>query len=125
MDSRHEQLRKACEAFHRKHPEVWKLFVRFTFDRIERGFKHYGARTIMERIRWETDEAHVDPSLSFKINDHYPPFYARRFMTMYPEHVGFFRVRHQKSKEAPAVRLPPLGPSDFPYEKFPPTGETP
>ena len=84
QDSRHAELRREVEAFHVEHPRVWELFKQFTFDRIERGFEHYGAKSIWERIRWETDQAQVDQAVSFKLNNNYPAFYARRFMVAFP-----------------------------------------
>lgn len=113
-ETRHEQLRQQCAEFHAEHPEVWELFVRFTLDRIRRGFKTYSAPAIFERIRWETDQARVDPAQQFKVNNNHRPFYSRRFMTMYPQYHGFFRTRYQPSKEEPASDLPELGPSDYP-----------
>ena len=52
-ETRHEEMRRQVREFHKKHPEVWDLFVTFTFDRIERGFKHYSVNGIFERIRWD------------------------------------------------------------------------
>lgn len=114
METRYDQLRDAARTFHSQHPEVWELFKRFTFDRIDRGFAHYSVNAIFERIRWETDQARTDPTISFKLNNNHRPFYARAFMKHYPEHEGFFRLREQISRDGPAVNLPPLGPKDFP-----------
>ena len=116
MKTRHQELREACIAFHKAHPIGWALFVKFTFERIGLGFEHYSVNAIFERIRWETDQANVDGKTSFKLNNNYRPFYARRFHRMYPEHDGFFRLRHQISKEGPAVQRNQLGPQDFPYD---------
>jgi hypothetical protein len=113
MNNRHEQLEAEAVAFHRENPEVWRLFVHFTLDRIRHGFKHYSAYAIMERVRWETDAG--DDS-GFKVNNNIRPFYARWFMTTYPAHKGFFRTRHQTSREAPPCSLPPLGPNDYPKD---------
>jgi hypothetical protein len=93
--TRKEVLRAEAREFHRANPEVWKLFVEFTFDRIGRGFKHYSADAIMHRVRWETGAG--DPLGEFKINNNYVSFYARAFSKMYPEHAGFFRMRRQIS----------------------------
>ena len=47
METRHDQMKDQVEAFHEKHPEVWDLFVKFTFDRIKRGFKNYSVNGIL------------------------------------------------------------------------------
>ena len=125
--TRHDEMREAAIRFHREHPEVWQLFVRFTFELIHRGFQHYSARAIFHRIRWETAEAGVDQEKEFKIGNNHSPFYARRFMAMYPQYApvfdedgkkvehGFFRTREQISKREVRWDLPELGPQDFPY----------
>ena len=98
METRHDQIKYQVEAFHKKHPEVWDLFVKFTFDRINRGFKNYSVNGIFERIRWDVGNVGGDGVTEFKIGNNHRPFYARRFMRMYPEHDGFFRTRIQKSQ---------------------------
>lgn len=81
------------ELFHQQNPEVWRLFVKFTKELIGRGFQHNSARTVLYRIRWDTDIA-TDGELSgFKINDHFSPFYARLFHRTFPKHDGFFHMR--------------------------------
>jgi len=96
--TRYDEMREEWSRFHDAHPEVWILFKRFTFDRIERGFAHYGAGAIMERVRWET-AAGAGEEEEFKINNNHRAFYARFFMGHYPEHEGFFRVREQTSED--------------------------
>lgn len=114
MMSRREEVRGQVQAFHIDHPEVWKLFVKFTLDRIKLGFTHYGVSGIFEAIRWHTDEAHIKEGENrFKIGNNYKPFYARRFMKMYPEHDGFFRTRKQITADRPALKKPEFGPQDL------------
>jgi hypothetical protein len=114
--TRKEEMREQAEKFHRENPEVWKLFCRFTFQLIARGFKHYSAQHgVFSRIRWETDQADVDGKSMFKINNNHSAFYARWFMESYPEHDGFYRTRAQTSGDEAPTNLPPLTPSDFPY----------
>jgi hypothetical protein len=113
MTTRKEQIRQRCAEFHKKHPEVWELFVKFTFDRISRGFEHYSADAIFHRIRWETATPTRDDG-DFKLNDHYTAFYARRFHAVHPEHHGFFRTRVQTSAARRMSDLPELGPNDYP-----------
>jgi hypothetical protein len=112
MDDRYEEIRQQVINFNRQNPDVWKLFCKFTFERIDRGFKNYSVNAIFERIRWEKD-AGGDGVTSFKLNNNYRAFYARAFMRKYPQHDGFFRTREQVSKELPPVNLPELMPSHF------------
>ena len=110
-ETRLEEMRDQCEAFHRDHPKVWLLFRRFTGELIKRGFKHGSARAVWEHIRWETAEADTTEA-EFKLNNNHHPFYARAFMNAYPKHDGFFRTRVQISAEGDATKLSPLGPGD-------------
>jgi len=112
METRLDQLREKAVEFNSEHPIVWELFCKFTFQRIYKGFENYSARGIFHRIRWETEQA-VTADDDFKLNDHLSPFYARRFMKMYPEHDGFFRTRRQISEDEAPVGLPELLPAYF------------
>ena len=107
--NRYEEMREQVQAFHAEHPEVWRLFVRFTFQIIDRGYSNYSVNAIFERIRWEID-AGGDGLAMFKLNNNYRAFYARKFMRQYPQHEGFFRTRTQSSQAAPATYLPELSP---------------
>lgn len=111
--TRLDQIRDECIAFHRKHPEVWRMFEHYAHELIARGFKHYSANAIFERIRWRYDVAGEDGQSTFKLNNNFRALYARRFMAKYPKHAGFFRTREQTSAhDDPGAR--PLGPADFP-----------
>lgn len=112
--SRMEQMREQCEAFHKEHPEVWDMFVKFSLEMINRGYKSYSTNSVIERIRWEKDVG-GDGTTQFKINNNFAPFYSRRFMRMYPEHDGFFRTRRQTSADQTACNLPELTPADYEY----------
>ena len=111
--TRHEEMVAQLRAFDASHPEVWREFCRVTRELIARGYKRYSARGVFQIIRWETGHAKVDKRVEFKMNDHFSPFYARRFMAENPQHDGFFEKRQQKSKETKATGLPPLGPQDY------------
>ncbi len=77
--------------FHRDNPKVYELFQRFTYQALQTGRKRFGARMIWERMRWYTTVETND--LEFKLNDHYPPYYARLFMARHPKYAGFFETR--------------------------------
>jgi len=111
--NRHEEMRQQVAAFHRQHPEVWDMFVQFTFQMIDRGYKNYSVNAIFERIRWEKDSVGGDGLTSFKLNNNYRAFYSRRFMKMYPDHAGFFRTRQQTSEEQSATAMRELTPAYY------------
>ena len=112
MQSRKDEMREQVISFHKSHPDVWDLFVRFTFDRIEKGYENYSVNAIFERIRWEKDSG-GDGVNNFKLNNNYRAFYSRRFMRMYPRYDGFFRTREQISEQRDATHMPELTPSHF------------
>ena len=112
--TRLEEMREQVSAFHCKHPEVWDLFVKFSFEMIGKGYKNYSVKGVFERIRWEID-AGGDGVTTFKLNNNYTAFYARRFMRAYPQHDGFYRTRKQISGEEDATRLSELTPADYAY----------
>ena len=111
--TRLDEMRSQVKAFHADHPEVWNLFVRFTNELIARGFNNYSVNAIFERIRWECDSVGGDGKYTFKLNNNYRAFYARRFMRMYPQHQGFFRTRRQTSREDYPTQMSPLTPRDY------------
>ena len=121
IDTRYDQMLAQAKAYHLKHPDVWKLFVRFTLQKINQGWDHYSAKGVFERIRWETNVPDVDTKKHFKLGNNYHSFYARFFMNAYPQHQGFFRLREQTSMGRPARRGPEKGPEDLPYVPNDPT----
>lgn len=110
--SRHEEMREQVTAFHNKHPDVWDLFVKFTFEKINQGYSNYSVNAVFERIRWEMD-AGGDGATMFKLNNNYRAFYSRRFMKKYPRYDGFFRTRQQTSEAREATNMPELTPMDY------------
>lgn len=111
--NRTDEMRRQVTEFHKQHPEVWDMFVQFTFEMIQRGYKNYSVNAIFERIRWEKDSVGGDGITSFKLNNNYRAFYSRRFMRAFPEHEGFFRTRQQTSEEQFPTHKPELTPSHY------------
>ena len=112
-NTRKNEIDEQAAAFSAANPQVSKLFVKFTIEAIERGFSNYSVNAIFERIRWESDSADGDGRSTFKINNNYRSWYARRFMQRYPHHAGFFRTRARISGDDPATGLPELTPHDY------------
>jgi len=78
--------------FIEENPQVWDMFVSFTFDAMKGGLQKYSAYAIFERLRWEMDVVQKRNG-KFKLNNNFRPYFARRFMEMFPEHTGFFETR--------------------------------
>lgn len=98
MNTTEEQRRQKAREFFKRNPEVWKLFVRFTLEKINAGYKHYSVRGIWHRIRWETP-AGDDGAERFKLGDHHARFYGEAFMKKYG-YEGFFRTREPAKDRA-------------------------
>ncbi len=112
--TRNDEMLEAARKYHKENPKVWVLFVKFTFELIKRGFKHYSASGIFMQIRCHTDTPDVNGRSAFKVNKNHDAFYSRGFMKQYPEHKGFFRTREQISKDEPPTNMPELKPRHFP-----------
>lgn len=83
------------QAFHAKYPQVYDLFRKLTLEAIRKGFKNYGAKGIVELIRWQTKGTVKEDG--YKVNNNYTSLYARMFETEFPQHEGFFRKRTLKA----------------------------
>jgi len=83
-------------------PDIWKLFVRFSFEMIRRGFHHYSAYAVMHRVRWETAAVLEEEDQSYKIRNDYIPYYARKFNRAHPRYGDgeFFIERPAVADEA-------------------------
>jgi hypothetical protein len=97
--SRADQILAAFEKFHKKNPEIWELFKKFSLDMIARGRTNYSSNAIFERIRWHVD---VDTNSEVKLSNNLRPYYARMFHIAHPEHDGFFKNKKLTSKDVAA-----------------------
>ena len=70
MENRCEEMREQVKAYHKEHPEIFRLFVMYTFQMIDSGKKNYSVSSIWERIRWHKD-AGSDGETQFKINNNF------------------------------------------------------
>lgn len=75
---------------------VYEAFEREALRIAQRGHRHYSARTIVEVLRHHS--ALADGSVSFKINDHFTPGYARLFALINPGCAHLFEFRKTKFK---------------------------
>jgi len=84
-------LEEKFETYDEANPHIYDLFYRFAKETLDRGYSHYSANAIFERIRWYVDiETEGD---QLKVNNNYRPYYARKLMESHQEFSSFFRVR--------------------------------
>lgn len=88
-----QDLYNKWKVYHEANPEVWELFEFYTLKAIQSGFKHYGAKSIMERIRWHTNVETTGDT--FKISNNHTAYYARYFEKKHPCFKGFFRIKER------------------------------
>lgn len=80
------------EEYVRTNPHVWAKFKEYAEQALASGRKYFSARTIIERIRWDTNIAEKGAE-TFKIGDHSSPYLARKLMAEDPRFKGFFRTK--------------------------------
>ncbi len=81
-------------SYHEANPQVYAAFKRLAMQTIRKGFKHYGAGSLFEILRWKTGVTATGDC--FKLNNNYRAFYARKFERDHPQFKGFFRQRKSK-----------------------------
>lgn len=81
--------------FHFDNPQVYVVFRDLSAEMKATGKAKYGARTIIEIVRWRQDL--VTEKSVFKFNNDFSPLYARLLMHVMPvEFGGFFELRRMK-----------------------------
>ena len=81
-------------------PAIWKRFE-IEANRVwNRGFRHYGAKTIVEYIRHETSL--YEQGGDFKINNSHTSSLARYYIELHPERACLFELRARKCEAAAA-----------------------
>lgn len=78
--------------YHARNPQVYELFKKFSRQVKVAGHKHFGAKAIIERIRWEVAVQTRDFQ-GFKVNNNFTSRYVRLLERECPEFVGFFKKR--------------------------------
>lgn len=101
--TRADQIFERWQAYHREHPETFRLFISFTFDVINAGKHHFSADAIMHRIRWFTTVERTSGTV--KISNDYAAWYSRLFAAVYPQHADIFSRRVLRSSRRPAAAV--------------------
>jgi hypothetical protein len=79
-----------------ENPQIWDHFESIALNLIGKGVQRYGAKSIMEVIRFHVS---MDNGEGVKINNNYNSDYARKFIKKYPQHSNFFEFRTLLTKE--------------------------
>jgi len=90
------KFQEEFEAFDAANPDVWREFREMALRLIKTGWKHYGAKSIIEAIRFHRDILKGEGE-QWKINNNFTAYYARKFMDIYLEYEGFFETRGIKN----------------------------
>ena len=75
-------------AYHRQNPAIYQAFKQKAQALLKSGRKKYGAKAIMEVVRYEYNIQH--PKHEFKISNNYTAYYARALAVWNPEFKDFF-----------------------------------
>ena len=72
-------------------PHIWEEFVEQSDKAWDDGYRRVGAHFIMHIIRWKTPiRANTG---EYKVNNNHFPYYARKYLDIYPEKEGLFELR--------------------------------
>lgn len=82
--------------FHKEHPQIYQKFEEIALVLIRKGWKRFGAKAIVEKIRWEERVEKVG-GIDFYINNDFVSRMARMFSMKYPQHSEFFQQRKLRS----------------------------
>ena len=91
-------IRESFNEFNQENPQVFKAFEEQVLKAIKRGRKKLSAKLIINWIGWNEELKTTDQN--FKINDAFQSYYARAFMTKYPEYYYIFELRKLRNEEA-------------------------
>lgn len=84
-------IQERFERYHRDHPEVFACLVHLAYEVKGKGFRHYGIKSLFERVRWHFQ---IEQGLEeFKLNNNYHSRYARLIIQEFPDLDGFFELR--------------------------------
>lgn len=101
-------------AFHAANPAVFDELHALALEAVRKGRK-VGIRCLWEVVRWNRAIRTTDTESTFKLNDHFHSWYARKLMEA-PELAGVFELR---GKSEPEPQPEPPAPPDPPREQLP------
>ena len=101
-----DELASWFAEYHAENPHVYEAFKALAYEIRGEGHKRYGAKTILERIRWESAVRYRNSTLKFKLNnnikDRCSARYARLLIAEDPVFQGFFEIRKTSTTQTRA-----------------------
>ena len=85
------------QAFLRANPDVYAEFKRRALALHRRGWRHFGAKAIIEAMRYESAISAATPDEPFKLNNSHTSRLVRLAIAECPELRGFFELRELRS----------------------------
>ena len=83
------------DVYDTENPAIYAKLADFAIEAHRAGATHIGIGMLYERLRWYTKvEARDD---TFKVNNNYRAFYARKLMRDFPALAGIFETRTSKA----------------------------
>lgn len=93
----HKSIDERFETFQREHPDVYDLFRSCAKQLLVRGVKHYGAKAIVEHIRFEKMTSSQGRP-EFKIDNNFTSRLARKLIAEDGRFEEFFRTRRLRAE---------------------------
>ncbi len=90
-----ETIEEQFEKFLIANPHVYREFVARALKLRRAGWKHYGAKAIVEVIRYDHN-VKTESRDPFKVNNNFTCLLARKAMAEYSELADFFETRERK-----------------------------
>ena len=84
--------------FHAENPQVYRLFKQYANALMSQGITTYGAKGIMERLRWHYEVE--SRAYDFKLNNNYASCFSRLLMSQDPSFKSFFSTRSHRELKA-------------------------
>ena len=93
-----ESIQERFEVWIARHPDVYSEFKKIAEGLLARKRAHYGAKAIMEVIRFHRAMSGQDEAEPFKINNIYSSRIARKLMEEDERFAGFFETRELRTE---------------------------
>lgn len=93
-----QTIQERFEAWIDRHPDVYAEFKRIAEGLLTRNRRRYGAKAIMEVIRFHRAMSGADEQEPFKVNNIYSSRLARKLMEEDTRFIGFFETRELRTE---------------------------